>query len=229
MGWKAFSILIKPAIDISHETILQALGFSDVNKIDDELYDVAIYPDKNKIFIGYYNNLLIISEFNLPYQFFTPGLTETEKRLINIFPKSEICAVSLHSGTNYWAYAIIKEGQKIRARMGDGSNGTTLDFGEPLEEELALLSKSRFDDYGQRQYFFEEYPEKPFSEAQVGENFVFEIYKRYTGERLDSNDDFLFETQLSGYEIVTAKKVSTVSQSIPDLITKQDKPWWKFW
>ena len=228
MGWKAFSILIKPAVDISHEVLLQTLGFTNFTKTDDEPYDVAIYPEKGKIFIGNYNDTLIISEFNLPEQFFSEGLTEIEKKLINVFPNSEICAVSLHSGTNYWAYSIIKNGRKIRARMGDADNGTTLDYGEPVEEELELLSKAKLDNNGQRQYFLDDNSDEPYSEDQVGENFVFEIYKRYTGESLDRNDEFLFETTLSGYQILEPK-VSKTIQSTHTSTTKETKPWWKFW
>jgi hypothetical protein len=229
MGWKAFSILIKPATDISHEALLQTLEFTNFTKIDDEPYDVAIYPDKGKIFIGNYNDTLIISEFNLPQQFCSEELSDTEKKLINIFPGSEIAAVVLHSGTNYWGYSIVKDGKKIRARMGDADNGTTLDYGEPVEEELELLSKSRLNDIGQRQYFLNDNPDEPYSEDQVGENFVFEIYKRYTGESLDNNDEFLFETNLSGYQISAPKKVSSSAQPAQGLITKETKPWWKFW
>lgn len=201
MGWKAFSILIKPAINIRHEILLQTLGVSKFVKIDDEPYEIAIYPDRGNIFIGSYKDTLIISNFDLPQLFFDIGLTEIEKKLITIFPDSEICAVSLHSGVNLWAYAIIRKGKKIRARMGDADNGTTLDFGEPLQEEQDLLSKSTLNDNGQREYYLNNSNES-YTEDQVGENFVFDIYKRYTGKSLDANDELLFETILSGYKVL---------------------------
>lgn len=229
MGWKAFSILIKPAPDISDETLLEILGFRNFTPIDDEPYDVAIYPDNDKVFIGNYKDTLIISEFNLPQQFCTAELSDTEQQLINIFPGSEICAVVLHSGTNYWGYSIIKNGKKIRARMGDADHGTTLDYGDPVEEELELLSKSRLNDREEREYFIDDNQEEPYSEDQVGENFVFEMYKRYTGESLDRNDDFLFETNLSGYQIPAAKEIPISSPPTQTMRTNETRPWWKFW
>lgn len=229
MGWKTFSILVKPATEISHEVILKTLGFSDFRKIDDQPYEVAIYPDTNKIYIGNYQDTLLISEFNLPELFFSEGLSETENNLINLFPDAEIGAVSLHSGTNYWAYAIINNGKKIRARMGDSDNGTTLDYGEPLEEEIDLLSKSYLDKNGNRLYVFEDHPDELYTEDQVGENFVFEIYKRFTGESLDSNDDLLFDTILSGYQISKARKTFSAVEQTPVIKATKAKSWWKFW
>lgn len=208
MGWKLSSIIINPKTEIQFENLLEELGFSNLKKIEDEPYDVAIYPEADKVFVGIYKNNLIISANNLPLEFYNKSLSALEEKLINLFPDSEICAVSLNSVINHWGYAIIRDGKKIRARTGDGDSGTTLDIGEPVKEELGLFSKSKLDANGQRKYYFESYSEEPYVESQVGENFVFEIFKRYTGIQLDRDDELLFETNFKGYQ--ASSQVDTV-------------------
>lgn len=226
MGWKAFSVLIKPARTISDEELLQVLGFTNCTKIDDEPYEMAIYPNDGKVFICNYGDTLIISEFDLPEQFFTEGLCVTEKKLAATFPHAEICAVSLHSATNYWAYAIIRDDKKVRVRAGSADSGIMLDYGEPLEEELDLLSKAKLDENGKRLYFFDGDVDSSYTEDQVGENFVFELYKRYTGEALDRNDE-LFNTNCRGYQFEQPAKAPRQFKS--RLASIETKPWWKFW
>lgn len=203
MGWKLSSIIINPKTDIPGENLLEEIGFTNLKKIAEVPYDVAIYPDSDKAFIGTYKGNLIISVNNLPLEFFTNTLSALEEKLINLFPHSEICAVSLNSVINHWGYAIIKDGKKIRARTGNSDSGTTLDFGEPLTEEIELLSKSQLDENGNRMYYLEKKPAEAYFEDQVGENFVFEIFKRYTGTQLDHDDELLFETNFKGYQIST--------------------------
>ena len=149
-----------------------------------------------------------------------------------IFPNSEICSIVLHSAVNLWGYSVTQNGQKIRARAGSADDGTFVEIGEPLEEEKELLSKSKLDDNGNRTYLLDDFPNEPFNEDQVGENFVFSICKRYFDEELDCADDLLFETTLTGYRFETVKqRTSTQQTNKQNSIDKIDnvKPWWKFW
>lgn len=191
MGWKLSSIIINPKTDINYESLLNKLGFENLKKIENQYFDSAMYPDNDKVFLGVYKNNLIICADNLPLNFFDKNISDTEKKLIELFPKSEICAVSLQSNINHFGFAIIRNGEKIRAKAGDADLGTILDIGEPLEQEKELLSKSKIDKDGQRLYYFEDNIHEPYLENQVGENFVFEIFKRYTGESFDSDDELL--------------------------------------
>jgi hypothetical protein len=201
MRWKISSIIINPKANIENEKLLEEFGFSNLQKIQDEPYDVAIYPAPDKVYIGTYKNNLIISANNLPMEFFSKSLSPLEEKLISLFPGSEICAVSLNSVINNWGYAVIKQGRKVRARTGDADRGTVLDYGEPLEEELSLLSTSKLDENGQRIYYLEKNGGEPYFEHQVGENFVFEILKKYTGALLD-HDKELLGANFESYEIV---------------------------
>ena len=228
MGWKASSIIISPKTDINFEETLNKLGFTNLTKIEDEPYEIAAYPDKDKIYIGTYKNSLILSVEDIPIQFLSEGLTDFENKLIGLFPNTEICAISLHSAVNHWGFAVIKNGQKIRAKAGDADSGTIIDFGEPLEEEKELLSSSTINDSGERTYVFDD-DDDEMTEDQVGENFVFEMFKRYTGESLDSDDDLLFESSFSGYQTSKPLRKSPIQHTKPNNDIPMQKPWWKFW
>ncbi|WP_028981422.1 DUF6928 family protein [Sporocytophaga myxococcoides] len=220
MGWKASAIIVHSGKETDHKSLLTELGFSNLSKIKARTVEEVINPNDNEVYIGRYKNNLIICAPDMPMSFFeeTPG--HAEKILIDKFPGAEICAIVLHSVVNLWGYSVTKDGQKIRARAGSADDGTFVEFGEPLKEELELLSKSQINAEGRREYIFEDYPDEPMSEDQVGEEFVFEITGKYLGEPLDSCEDFLFETRLEGY---------SYSKIINSFSASGGKPWWKFW
>jgi len=230
MGWKASTIIISNPTQVDNEKLLNDLGFSNLKKIEDEPFEVAINPDDNNVFIGTYKDNLLICAPDIPMFFFEDDETQTEKILIKAFPTSEICSIVLHSGVNLWAYSVTKNGQKIRARAGSSDDGTFVEIGEPLEEEKELLSKSTLEKNGARTYIFEETDDEPMTEDQVGENFVFAICSRYFGEQLDQADDLLFETTLAGYSYSpkSTQKV-TVQKTNLQQTANDNKPWWKFW
>ncbi|MFT3705995.1 MAG: hypothetical protein QM802_26750 [Agriterribacter sp.] len=199
MGWKLSSVIINPKTDINYENLLNKLGYINLTKIEEQPYDIAMYPDENEIYIGSYKNNLIISSQQLPIIFFKETLSDLEKILIDHFPDSEICAVSLHSSINHFGFAVIKNGEKIRVKAGDADMGTVIDIGNPLEQENELLSRSKVGYNGQRQYYLNNNLNEPYLENQVGENFVFEMFKRYTGNLLDADDEIL-DTNFTGYK-----------------------------
>jgi hypothetical protein len=150
-----------------------------------------------------------------------------EHRIIQQFPDSEICALVLHSVVNLWGYAVIKNGTKIRARAGSSDDGTYIEKGEPVEEEIELLNQSKLDKNGNRVYLLNSFPGETFTEDQVGENFVFLICKRYIGEVLDCADDFIFNTNLTEYCYELSDYVKSDESEKKHKST--DKPWWKLW
>lgn len=205
MGWKISSVIINNDIDWDNNIVLEKLGFKNLDKIEDQPFDVAMCPGEDEIYIGRYKNNIIISESNLPLNFFSSNFSDIEEKFIEIFPNSEICAVSLQSTINHFGFAVIKDGKKIRVKAGDWDNGTIIDSGNPLEQEVELLSQSRVDDKGQRLYYLHNQTDEPYREDQVGENFVFEIFKRYTGEALNADEDLL-DTIFTGYRISSKRK-----------------------
>jgi len=233
MGWKASAIIIHKPVKIEYEALLEKLGFSSLRTIADEPFEVAINPPKNKVYVGFYKDNLLICAADLPMHFFETHTTQTERVFGETFPDSEVCSIVLHSTVNLWGYAVTKNGQKVRARAGTADDGTVLEIGLPLDEEKELLSKSKVDEKGIRTYLLDEFPDELFDEDQVGENFVFAICKRYFGQELNQADDLLFETTLRGYSfgrLISQTKIpeQTAIDRSPQ-IKQMNKPWWKFW
>jgi len=229
MGWKASTIIIHKPTQVDNEKLLKELGFSKLTKIDDEPFEVAINPDNNKVYIGTYKDNLLISAPDIPMQFLEDNETAIEKKFKQLFPNSEICSIVLHSTVNLWGYSVTIKGKKVRARAGSADDGTFIDIGEPLEEEKELLSKSQLDENGKRIYSLDDFPDEPFNEDQVGENFVFSICKRYFGEELDSADDLLLNTTLTGFKYGIVDKEKSISSTQSQVQRDNSKPWWKFW
>lgn len=229
MGWKASTIIVHRPTQVDVNTLLKELGFQNLKKIEDAPFEIAINPDDNKVYIGSYLDNLLICTQEIPMQFFEDNETQTEKTLNRIFPDSEICSIILHSVVNLWGYSVTKNGQKIRARAGSADDGTFVNIGEPLEEEKELLSKSELDENGNRNYLFDDFPDDPMTEDQVGENFVFAICKRYFGEELDRADNLLFETILSGYKYgkINMDEITPIEEK--QILPNPNKPWWKLW
>lgn len=188
MGWKASAIIIHRPIQIDTEELLHDLGFDSLTRIEDETFDGVINPEDNCVYIGFYKDNLLICAPDIPMLLFEKFETPVEKFLKHRFPKAEICSIMLQSTVNLWGFAVIVNGQKIRVKAGCAEDGTFIDMGEPLDEEKELLSKSKLYEDGSRIYFLDDFPDEPFHEDQVGENFVFSICKRYFEEELNYAD-----------------------------------------
>ena len=219
MGWKTATVIVNNTNDINFKSLLEELGFTKFERIEDEPYEVAMNPGDNTVFIGKYKDILLITSWEIADKFFYENNSAYPDLLIKLFPRSEICSLVLHSGVNLWGYAVIKDGQLIRARSGSAQDGTFIDIGEPLPEEMEILSRSTLHEDGTRTYSYKEYDAEPMSEDQVGEEFVFAVSGRYFDEQLHT-DDLLFDTMLEGY---------TYTKMITDETVVSKKPWWKFW
>lgn len=199
MGWKTSSILIQSKIEKCDADILYALGYGKVEKTEAKSYDAAMYPPKKFVYIGRYKGVTIISGDAIAEANFVEEISWREEELIGLYPEGEICSVSLQSTVNYWAFSIIKDGHKIRVKGGSGDSGTYVDKGTPLEQESDLLAKSEISADGSRVYRLKG---EEYAEDQVGENFVFQFFCRYTGLPLDQDDQLLSETSFAGYRIL---------------------------
>lgn len=207
-------IIIHQPGEVNHRELLKRLGFINLNKIADLHPGSAIFPPADRIYIGNYQNNLLICEAYLPYTFFSEQPPFTEELLTHIFPDKEIAVIVLHSTVNLWGFSIIKNGKRLRTRAGDYT-GNLIAFGAPLKEEEYLLGKSFIDEEtGERMYLLDGWKE-PCTEDATGEEFVFAVCARYFGQKLDEADE-LFDTEFTGYE---------VAKNLP----ARRKPWWKVW
>ncbi|MEZ5059830.1 MAG: hypothetical protein R2879_22585 [Saprospiraceae bacterium] len=217
MGWKTSTLFIKTEKEISHQQLFRELGIAPVEKIESQALIDVLNPDDDLVYIGNYNGTYIITLQDLPYEFLDEKLSSLEKGLSIMLPDAEIAAIYLHSGSNVWGYSITKNYKKIRARLGNFDTGTTVDFGEPLEEEKELLSKSVLAEDGRRIYHLDENDEEPYEEDQVGENFVFSIASRYLGFPLDSAGSEIEEIYLDGYSLKMPEPVKEPQRKIPEV------------
>lgn len=205
MGWKVTSIIIKDPGSVSDKEILDSLFKADYETLDVISFEDCIDPsDDETLYFGNYKNNLIISTyaFGLVNKFFTKEISKAEGIFIGLFPNSEIGAFSLHSSMNYYAWTILSNGQKVRAKQGDGDNGIVCDFGEPLPEEQEFIKLSFRDKKGDIKY---NWPKKngefiEFTEDQIGENYVSKIWSRFTGIEL-FNDELLSQVRVRGYKL----------------------------
>ena len=198
MGWKISTIIINSNKEINELDLLESLGFKNTFEIKSEVFEDVMNPDDNKVYIGKYKGNLIICAQEFPTSFFNGIILKGEKMLTSFFPDTEICALVLHSAVNFWGYSISKNNKKIRVRAGSAEAGTFIEYGEPIEEEKALFAMSEIT-HGKRLFHFDDMPDEYFTDDQVGENFVFDISKRYLGEQLDASEE-LFETELKGFQ-----------------------------
>jgi hypothetical protein len=198
MGFNLQCILIHPATEMENEEILSKLGIDNYEKIEDQPFEIAMSDIGNSYVGSYKNNTIIIDSDLTEPAFDSPNLSEAEKKLVNLFPNAEIFYSILISSMNFYAYSIIKNGQKIRIKSGSSESGVTLDVGEPLKEEMEILANSKVLDDKRRIYWLKENEHEFYEEDQVGENFVFNLFERYTGEKLNMDDD-IFETELYGW------------------------------
>ena len=198
-------IIVQNSPEINHKKLLLSLGFKNLIKLDDEDFEVTIYPDEDKVYIAQHKNNLLICAPDIPMHFFEDELSDIENILITQFPHTEICALILQSVVNQWGYSIIKNGVKIRARAGSSKDGTFVEFGEPLKEESNLLHQSYINEDGEKLYRIHNDKES-YTEDQAGENFVFAIFERYFGHSLDKVDESLDNLVLNAYTFGKGKK-----------------------
>ncbi len=224
MGWKISTLIINSDSQVDEQELLKQMGFYELSPIEAKSFDEVMNPDNKEVYIGSYKGNILICVQELPTTFLNQIILKGEKALANFFSEeTEICAIVLHSVVNFWGYSVSKNNEKLRVRAGSAEDGTFIEYGNPLQEEKELLSKAKQIE-GKRLFHFEEHPEEYFTDDQVGENFVFDITKRYFGETLDLADDLLFETKLNGYRFESA------TFNHPDNIKedKKNKKWYKY-
>ncbi|WP_075344290.1 DUF6928 family protein [Tenacibaculum agarivorans] len=199
MGWKASMLIVNSNEQVEEIELLKKLGFHELTSIGSHFFEEVINPNEGEVYIGSFQGNLLICAQDLPTTFLNEIILKGEKTLTEAFPENtEICAIALHSVVNFWGYSISKNKVKLRVRGGSAESGTFIEYGEPLKEEKELLAKAKTI-HGERLFHFDEVSDEYFTDDQVGENFVFEISKRYFNESIDTNS-LLFDTKLKGFK-----------------------------
>jgi hypothetical protein len=186
MGWNLTAIIIKDPGEIADNLILQKLYSRNYTELEPVMFDECIYPemDDGSVYLGNYNGNLIISTYTdvIVEHFYTDTISSTEQALIDLFPNSEIGSFSLHSGVNYYAWAIISNGKKIRVKVGDADSDEDNNVKYRWPSDNAV-----------------------YSENQIGENYVSRIWSRFTGTEL-MEDDELNNVLFRAYQMESKSK-----------------------
>jgi hypothetical protein len=230
MGWKVSMIIIEDnGANITDETLLAALGEPGYRFDKEATFEECIYPSDNSISIGYYNgNIVVCDDYVITSKILEqskePGLTAEEQRVASLFPDSEIIAVSCHSVTNFHAYSIMGQGQKIRRKVV--ADGVVADeYGTPVEEEQKLYDNAYVKD-GIR-YWKNKYDTGEQTEDVFMEDFTFNIAKRRLGVRIDHEEaDSLFQATFRKYLPVDQNSRSPVPA---EKTASRRKSKWKYW
>lgn len=86
------------------------------------------------------------------------------RRFVSLYPKADVFAFDLGSGTNYFAYALFEKSVLRRKACGDAERGLVLNQGALLDEEKDVLDKYNSQDL-----------------VEHGESLAFNICTRFFG------------------------------------------------
>jgi hypothetical protein len=187
MAWNKYYIVVTNQQGATPTDILTKLGLNGYQPVG-----AANFFQTNKsddLFIGTYQDKLIIASPDLTYGMFATEPSDIEKSFVAAFPSSEIAALAENSTVGEFGYSLIENGQRKRLKHGcDGE--IYVDFGEMLPEEQEILAGHIFDP--------EELDEmrEDMDEEEVQNMVTFEaswrapgqISKRYFGDSIDNLD-----------------------------------------
>ncbi len=214
MGWKLNMIIMK-GLEGDTDTLSRLIGMSygrrKYKQVSKSTLENCLNPiDDDKLYIGIYNGLRIITEANLPFEYFKNNPSFTEK-MSSAFSKGdkEMYVFGLNSIINLWGYSKIVDNKRIRTKFGTHDEGVIHEEGQPLESEKELIQNSELVK-GVRIYNLNE---NQYTEDQIGEEFVFRIIEEVTGQRIDKPNE-LINTEMTVYEMAEKKGYEDIFKRI---------------
>lgn len=203
MGFKASFIVIEKAAGLHDDReILKSLGFESYQYDSETTFETCINPSDDGVYLGYFNDALIVCHADIPLRAFFGGnqLSKIEKNLTLLFPNREILAAVCHSVVNLQAYALLKDGVKVRQKSCS-SDIPVEEFGEMLAEEKPIYAQATLDESGKRIWKNYENSGSDYYEDQLMEEFTFGVAKRLLGVQISTGEDdvLFFETPFKRY------------------------------
>ena len=142
-------VLITNVPEQSYELLLQKLnldmyirsqnnaGFGRDGNVN--LLNVTYDFFTDRLWIGHYDQVLILVNGLLAHEFLRTDSSSTEEAFVQAFPWSDIVSLSYGSSSTSYSYVVIRNGKKLRVKNGS-QDGSVIDFGEPLpiEHELRI-------------------------------------------------------------------------------------------
>ena len=199
MGWKAACVFVcetdepflagYPTHDgDGAKEIVERIGLAEEFEFaETRTLDIGMYPAHGDLYVGAYPGGAALCRWELLEPLLDRPDSEDTRTFVSAFPEARILVLSLHSVTDYAAWALYQDGECLRLRAS--ADGEVIqDFGDPLPEELPLWERAI--ERGGELTWIEEIAgeEYDLDEVAMGEEFVFELGRRVCGCRLDEYD-----------------------------------------
>lgn len=199
MGWKTSIIIASQnerpnlAYEVHHDAGVAARIASalpgDFEFFRESTFEEGAYPRNGNLYVGAYGNSLVIGHMDLAGSCFNGGVPPVVNAIDAVLPHSTILALQLHSVVNLYGYALFQKNTLVRGRAGSADDGVFLDVGEPLPEEQSLFERSTVNGEGEQVWLYEfDGVTEEMDHSCMGEEFVFEVSRRFFGERFDGFD-----------------------------------------
>lgn len=152
-------------------------------------FEEGAYPRNGNLYIGAYQRAVVIGHMDLAGSCFNGDVPPVVGALDQALPGATILALELHSVVNLYGYALFENKRLVRGRAGSADDGVFLDIGKPLAEEQPLFAQSVINGDGEQVWLDEfEGVVKEMDHSCLGEEFVFEVSRRFFGQRFDCFD-----------------------------------------
>ena len=195
MGWKLKLLVVEGYNGPSSHTLMASiLGLPSTPIAKRALLEVN-WPPKTSI--GRIGSGLVIIDDQLVDRLLDGEAGACEHRMLEMFRGHRVLVASLHSVYDFYAFALYENGRMIRLARGDAENGIIFDRGPPTDVERRMAEDFSSILDGERIYRMELPDGSSYKavEHEMGEEFVFELIKDFTGVRIDE-DDVIFEEDL---------------------------------
>ncbi len=133
MGFKLASIFINSETPIELKD-LKSLGFdNDWSDLVQNEYSETINPEYDSIYIGNFENKIVINSWELAASMFEIAPSKMELAIIHNYPTSQIIAICIHQGLGIYGFSIIQNGIRKRVFFNDNqSKNRSFEIGDPL-------------------------------------------------------------------------------------------------
>lgn len=180
MGWKFSLVGIPVESAPDADGLAMDLGFPEF--IRESTLERCLYPAP-KLSIGCWKQALLLSSEPLVEQLLLDDKGEKRRQLLTRLPKREVYAAQVHSVSDFYAFALFREGETVRLRVGCADEGDMVSVGEPFSWEASHVEEGWFD----------------------GEGAVFSFLAPLLGASFDQTPDEFFETPFREYSKPKAK------------------------
>ena len=192
---KFYLIIITHALNMSVATVKAKLGLDNLKPITEISFYNAQSVDKGICIGKYEDKILIVSQEKI-FGLFGKDVTPFEKGITELFPKSEIAALTLYDTVDLYGYSIIQDGKRVRVKSGADSK-VYIDIGDKLKEENDVLKTEIFspDEMKEMKQKYTSKEVERFVENEVGVRVTHALLLKYF-----NNYEVLDKIQLTEYQ-----------------------------